>query len=73
MNFLGFPKVEWLHLTGEVNKSVRCSRQIFSRFYIPKSTKSGNFDRVTVFKSKKVDVFWNTVCMRINFTIYRVF
>jgi len=22
-NFLGFPKVKWLHLTGEVNKSVR--------------------------------------------------
>ena len=23
-NWLRFPKVKWLHLTGEVNKSVRC-------------------------------------------------
>ena len=22
-DFFGFPKVKWLHLTGEVNKSVR--------------------------------------------------
>jgi len=30
MTFIGFPKVKWLHLTGEVDKSVRCSCQIFS-------------------------------------------
>ena len=29
-NFLGFPEVNWLHLTGEMDKSIRCSRQIFS-------------------------------------------
>jgi len=29
-DFFGFPKVKWLHLTGEVDKSVRCARQVFS-------------------------------------------
>jgi len=28
----GFPKVKWLHLTGEVDKCVRYSGQILSRF-----------------------------------------
>jgi len=32
MTFFGFPKVKWLHLAGEVNKSVRFSSQIFSGF-----------------------------------------
>ena len=31
-DFFGFPKVKCLHLTGEVDKSVRCSCQIFSGF-----------------------------------------
>jgi len=29
MTFLGFPKVKWLNLTGEVDKSVRYLCQIF--------------------------------------------
>jgi len=28
MTFFGFPEVKWLHATGEVDESVRCSRQI---------------------------------------------
>jgi len=38
-DFFGFPKVKWLHLTGEVNKSVRFSRQIFSGFITRKIIK----------------------------------
>jgi len=34
-DFLGFPKVKWLHLTGEVDKAVRFSCQ-FSGFSILK-------------------------------------
>ena len=30
-DFFGFPKVKWLHLAGEVDKSVRWPRQIFSQ------------------------------------------
>ena len=40
-DFFGFPKVKWLHLTGEVDKSVRFSYQIFSRFNLPKIIKIG--------------------------------
>ena len=55
MKFFGFPKVKWLHLTGEVmDKSVRFSFQIFSGFNIPKVIKIGysvtdNNDRLTAF------------------------
>ena len=43
-DFLGIHKVKWLHLAGEVDKSVRCSCQIFSAFDISyqKSLKSVN-------------------------------
>ena len=37
--FFGFPKVNWLHLTGEVDKSVRFTRQISRGFNIPKILK----------------------------------
>jgi len=37
----GFPKVKWLHLTGEVNKFVRCSFQNFSGFNLAKIIKIG--------------------------------
>jgi len=40
-DFFGLPKVKWLHLTGEVDKSVRCSSQIFSEFKMPKIVKIG--------------------------------
>ena len=33
--FFGFPEVKWLHLRGEVDRSVRFSYQIFSGFYAP--------------------------------------
>jgi len=36
MTFFGFPKVKWLNLTGEVEKSVRFSYEIFREFNIPK-------------------------------------
>jgi len=39
----GFPKVKWLHMTGEVDKSVRCSCQSFSGFNKPKINKIGQF------------------------------
>ena len=42
-DFFGFPKVKWLHLTGEVDKSVRCLCQIFSGFNIPKIIKRWTF------------------------------
>jgi len=40
-DFFGFPKVKWLHLTGEVVKSVKSSRQIFSGFNVPKIIEIG--------------------------------
>ena len=40
-DFFGFPKVKWLHLTGEVDKSVRFSCQILSGFTLPKIVKIG--------------------------------
>jgi len=43
MTFLGFLKAKWLHLTGEVDTSVRFSCQIFSWFKCQKSLKSVKF------------------------------
>ena len=42
-DLFGFLKVQWLHLTGEVDKSVRFACEIFSRFNIPKIIKIGLF------------------------------
>jgi len=43
-DFLGFRKVKWLHLTVEVEKSVRCLCEIFSEdLTYQKSLKSVNF------------------------------
>jgi len=50
-------KVQWLHVTGEVDKSVRCSCQIFSGFNVPKIIKIGQFLTELFKKIKKVDVF----------------
>ena len=41
MTFFGFPEVQWLHLTGEVDKSVRFACEIFSGFNVPKIIKVG--------------------------------
>ena len=46
VSFFGFPEIKWPNLTGEVDKCVRISCQILSGFYVPKSLKSVNFDRV---------------------------
>jgi len=54
-DFLGFLKVKWLHLTGEVGKSVRSSCQIFSGFNIPKLLKSVNCLQ-SHSKNKKLEV-----------------
>ena len=43
MAFLDFPNEKWLHMTGEVDKSVRYSRPIFSGFNRPKNIKIGQF------------------------------
>ena len=56
-DFFGLPKVKWLHLTGEVDKHVTFSCQIFSGFNVLKSLKSVNFWQSY---SKKVDVFFRT-------------
>jgi len=58
-DFFEFPKVKWLHLTVEVDKSVRCSCQIFSGFNILKLLKSVNFSQ-SYSKNKKVDVLGDT-------------
>ena len=55
----GFPKVKWLHLTCEADKSVRSSCQIISGFNIPQVIKSVNYDRV-IQKIKRW-TFWDTV------------
>ena len=52
VTFFGFLKVKWLHLTGELDKSVRFSCQIFSEFNIPKSV---NFWQ-SYSNNEKVDV-----------------
>jgi len=38
---VAFPKVKWLHVTGEVGKSVTCSCRIFSGLNVPKIMKIG--------------------------------
>jgi len=38
-DFFGFPKVKWLHMTGEVDKYVEYSYQISSGFNLPKMIK----------------------------------
>jgi len=40
-DFFGFLKVKWLHLTSEVDKPERFSRQIFSGINVPKIIKIG--------------------------------
>jgi len=40
-DLFGFPKVKELHLTGEVEKHLRFSCQIFSGFNVPKIIKVG--------------------------------
>jgi len=59
-DFFGFPKVKWLHMTGKVDKFVRCLCKIFSGFNIQKIIKIGLiFDRV-VQKIKRWTFFGDT-------------
>jgi len=61
-DFFGFPKVKWLHLTGEEEQSAQFSCDIFSLFNVPKKLlKSVNFDRVI--KQINGGRFWDTVYM----------
>ena len=46
MTFFRFPKVNWLHLTGQVGKSVRFWRQIFSGLMYQNHKNRLFFDRV---------------------------
>ena len=57
-DFFGFPKVKWLHLAGEVDKSVRCPCQIFSGFNYQKLLKSVNFWHII--QRIKRWTFWGT-------------
>ena len=60
MTFFRLSNVKCLLLTGEVDKSVRSSGQIFSEFNIPKIIKNRLiFDRV-IQKIKKVYVLGDT-------------
>jgi len=54
----GFPKVQWLHLTGEVDKYVRFECQI-SGFNVPKTIKIGKF-WAKVYKKIKGESFGET-------------
>jgi len=42
-DYFGFPKVKWLHLTGEVDKSVIFPSTFFPDLTCQKSLKSANF------------------------------
>jgi len=59
MTFFGFPKVKWLHVTGEVYKSVKFSCQIFAGFNMPKIIKIGQFLRVRLIQEIKGGRFFS--------------
>ena len=44
--FVGLPKVKWLHLSGEVDKSIRFSCKIFLGFTMPNHLNRLFFDIV---------------------------
>jgi len=69
-DFFEFPKVKWLHLTGEVDKSVRCSCQILSGFNIPKIIKIGQF-LTQLFKKIKRWAFFMTPGALVKLTVSR--
>jgi len=55
----GFPKVKWLHLTGEADKSVRFSWQIFSGFNTPKIT-----SRCSIEMAGRIEQVWHRFLAR---------
>ena len=70
--FFKFPEVKWLHLTGEADKSVRYSRQLFSRFNIPKIIRVGFNGVIQKIKSWTF-FFWNTLLRSSRLTVRRFF
>jgi len=58
-NCFGFPKVQWLQLTGKVDKSVSSDVKFSQDLAYQKLLKIGNFDRI-IQKNKKVDVLGDT-------------
>jgi len=60
-DFFGFLKVQWLHVTGEADKSVSCSCEIFSGLYVPKIIKIGQFLTELLKKIKRWTFFGDTV------------
>ena len=58
-NCFGFTKVQWLQLTGKVDKSVSSDVKFSQDLAYQKLLKIGNFDRI-IQKNKKVDVLGDT-------------
>ena len=54
--------VKWLRLTGEVDKFVKLSCQIFSGFNVPKVIKIG-YSLTELFKKIKMRTFCGTQCI----------
>jgi len=54
--------VKWLHVTGEVYKSLKFSCQIFAGFNMPKIIKIGQFLRVRLIQEIKGRRFFRTRC-----------
>ena len=64
-----FPKVKWLHLAYEMDKSVRFSCQYYRNLTYKKSLKSVDFWR-RYSKNETLDVFWRH-CVHISRSINR--
>jgi len=64
---LGFPKVKWLHLTGEADKSVRFSWQIFSGFNTPKNHKSVFYRNGWTDRAGLAQVFGTEACFDLSY------
>jgi len=60
MTFFGFPKVNWLHMTGDVDKCVRFLPDFFRDWTYQNLLKSVNFWQ-NYSKNKKVDIHFETL------------
>jgi len=70
MTFFEFHKVKWLHLTNEVDKSVRYSCQFVSGFNCPKVIKIGSL-LTELFKKIKRWTFWAQCSVSLNDLTFR--
>ena len=59
-DFLGFPEIKWLHLTSDVDKSVRFLCEIFSGFNVQKIIKISCFFYRVIPKVKRWTFFSGT-------------